>query len=106
MRFVKCLVKIRIFLIEQGKAYPELEDEKWLVKLMFLADNTSHLNELNLRLQDTGQKVMCLFELGRGFVSTLHVHTRDTKLKLFATLNTRRLSQWMTELMHLKLIST
>ena len=88
MRFVECLVKKRTFLIGQGKAYPELEDEKWLVKLMFFADITMHLNKLNLRLQDTGQKVMCLFELWKGFVSKLDVHTRDTKLKLFATLNT------------------
>ena len=87
MRFVECLAEIRTFLIRQRKAYPELEDEKWLVKLMFLADITTHLNELNLRLQDAGQKVMCRFELWKGFVSKLDVHTRDTKLKLFATLN-------------------
>ena len=92
MRFVECLVEIRIFLIGQRKLYPELEDKKWLVKLMFLADITTHLNELNLRLQETGQKVMCLFELWKGFVSKLDVHTRDTKLKLFATFNTRWLS--------------
>ena len=46
LRFVECLVEIRVFLISQGMAYPELEDEKWLVKLMFLADITTHLNEL------------------------------------------------------------
>ena len=40
LRFVECLVEIRAFLIGQGKAYPELEDEKWFVKLMFLADIT------------------------------------------------------------------
>ena len=28
LRFVECLVEIRAFLIGQGKAYPELEDEK------------------------------------------------------------------------------
>ena len=36
--FVECLVEIRAFLIGQGKAYPELEDEKWLIRVMFLAD--------------------------------------------------------------------
>ena len=77
LRFVKCLVEIRVFLIVQGKAYPELEDEKWLVKLMFLADITTHLNELNLRLQGTGQTVMCLFEVWKGFASKLDVYTRD-----------------------------
>ena len=62
-----------------------MEDEKWLVKLMFLADNTTHLNELSLRLQGTGQTVMCLFEVWKGFVSKLNVYTRDIQT---ATLNT------------------
>ena len=51
LRFVKCLVEIKAFLVGQGKVYPELEEENWLVKLMFLVDITMHLNELNLRLQ-------------------------------------------------------
>ena len=37
-------------LIGQGKTYPELEDEKWFVKLMFLVDIITHLNEFNLCL--------------------------------------------------------
>ena len=69
LRFVECLVEIRAILIGQGMAYPKLEDEKWLVKLIFLMDITTHLNELNLRLQGTGQTVMCLFEIWKGFVS-------------------------------------
>ena len=77
LRFVQCLVKIRAFLIEQEKAYSELEHEKWLVKLMFLMNVTTHLSELNLRLQGTGQSVMCLFELWKGFVSKLVVYTPD-----------------------------
>ena len=83
LRFVECLVKIRAFLIGQGKAYPELENEKWLVKLMFLVDITTHLNELNLRLQGTGQTVMCLFEVRKGFVSKLDVYTREIQAATF-----------------------
>ena len=45
LRFDECLVEIRVFLIGQGMAYFELEDGKWLVKLMFLADITTHLNK-------------------------------------------------------------
>ena len=63
IRFVECPIEIRAFLMGQGMAYPELEDKNWLVKLMFLVDITTHLNELNLRLQGTGQTVMCLFEV-------------------------------------------
>ena len=62
LRFVKCLVEIKAFLIGQGKAYPELEKENWLVKLMFLVDITMHLNELNLRLQSPGKTVIGLFK--------------------------------------------
>ena len=66
-RFVECLVKIR--------AYPKLEDEKWLAKLMFLVEITTHLNELNLCLQGVEQTVMYLFEVWKGFVSKLDVYT-------------------------------
>ena len=77
LRFVECLVEIKAFLIGQGKAYPELEEENWLVKLMFLVDITMHLNELNLRLQGPGKTVIGLFEAWKGFVAKLDVYTRD-----------------------------
>ena len=77
LKFVECLVEIRAFLIGQGMAYPKLEDEKWLVKLTFLVDITTHLNELHLRLQGTRQTVMYLFEVWEEFVSKLDVYTRD-----------------------------
>ena len=83
LRFVECLVEIRAFLMGQGKAYPELEDEKWLVKLMFLADITTHLNELNLCLHGTGQTVMGIFEVWKGFVFKLDVYTRDILIATF-----------------------
>ena len=60
LRIVECLVEIRAFLIGQRKVCPKLEDETWLVKLMFLTDINTHLNELNLRLQSTEQTVMSL----------------------------------------------
>lgn len=45
--------------------YPELEDEKWVVKLMFLTDITRHLTELNIRLQGAGQTVFDMFDTWR-----------------------------------------
>ena len=86
MRFVECLVETRAFSIGQRKAYPELQDETWLVKQMFPADIITHLNELNFCPQDAGQIVMCLFELRKGFVSKLDIRTRDIKQKLFSTI--------------------
>ena len=62
LRFVECLVEIKAVLIGQGKAYPELDEENWLVKLMFLVDITMHLNERNLRLQGPRKTVISLFE--------------------------------------------
>ena len=50
VRFVECLDKIKIFLSNQGNHYPEFNDEKWPVDLLFFTDITTHLNELNLRL--------------------------------------------------------
>ena len=83
LRFVECLIEKRVFFRGQGKAGPKLEDEKWLVKLRFLADITTHLNELNLHLQGAGKTVMCLFEVCKGFASKLDVYTRDIRIATF-----------------------
>ena len=87
MTFVECLVEVRAFLIGQGKADPELEDEKWLVKLTFLVDIATYPNELYLRLQGTGQTVMCVFEVWKGFVCKLDVYTRDIQSATFCIFN-------------------
>ena len=87
LTFVECLVEIRALLIGEEKADPELEDEKWLVKLTFLADITTHPNELYLRLQGTGQTGMCVFEVWKGFVSKLDVYTRDIQTATFCIFN-------------------
>ena len=88
LRFVKCLVEIKAFLIGQGKAYPELEEENCFVKLMFLVDITMHLNEHNLRLKGPGKAVIDLSEAWKDFVAKLDVYHGTFKLQLFATLNT------------------
>ena len=85
LRFVECLVEIKSFLIRQGKTYPELEEENWLVKLMFLVDITMHLNELNLCLQGSGKTVIGLFESWKGFVfvAKLDVFTLNMQTATF-----------------------
>jgi hypothetical protein len=40
-----------VFLDEKEKHFPELNDDTWLCKLLFLADITKHLNDLNVCLQ-------------------------------------------------------
>ena len=52
-------------------------------KTSFFADITTHLNELNLRLQGTDQTAVCFFELRKGFVSKLDVYTRNNRTTTF-----------------------
>ena len=54
-----------------------MNDDDWLCKLMFLADITIHLNDLNLRLQGQGQTVLELFEHWKGIASKLDIFCRD-----------------------------
>ena len=45
--------------------------------------NTTHLEQLNLRLQSTRQTVMCYFGVWKGFVSKLDVYSRDIRTATF-----------------------
>ncbi|KAF7651933.1 hypothetical protein LDENG_00103680 [Lucifuga dentata] len=64
-RFVECIDVIRAILAEKQLNYPDLTDETWLVKLMFLTDITGHLNTFNLQLQGAGQTVLPCLMCGR-----------------------------------------
>ncbi|XDV12097.1 hypothetical protein PO909_000834 [Leuciscus waleckii] len=76
-RFVSCFDAIKAFLAEKGQDYPELQDEEWVVKLMFLTDITGHLNELNLRLQGAGQTVLDMYDTWAAFVGKLTIFSSD-----------------------------
>jgi archaellum component FlaD/FlaE len=43
-RIISYLEAIKVFLDEKERHFPELNDEDWLCKLMFLADITTYLN--------------------------------------------------------------
>uniref|UniRef100_A0A3B1J491 SPIN-DOC-like zinc-finger domain-containing protein n=1 Tax=Astyanax mexicanus TaxID=7994 RepID=A0A3B1J491_ASTMX len=94
-RFVSCIDAIKVFLAEKGQQYPQLEDEKWIVKLFFLADITGHLNELNLRLQGAGQTVMDMFETWTAFVAKLAVFSGDIASSTFRYF--RHLREWSSQ---------
>ena len=83
LRFVEYLVEIKAFLIGQGNPYPKLLEENRLVKLMFLVDITTHLNELNLRLHGPRKTVIGLFEAWKDFVAQLDVYTWDIQTATF-----------------------
>ncbi|CAB4056916.1 unnamed protein product [Lepeophtheirus salmonis] len=55
--FVSCIGTIKVILAEKGQHYPRLEDKYWIMEVIFLADFTRHLNELNLRLEGAGKVV-------------------------------------------------
>ncbi|XP_063814316.1 general transcription factor II-I repeat domain-containing protein 2-like [Pseudophryne corroboree] len=50
-RFYDLRNEIKSFMESKTKCVPELDDENWLTDLAFLVDLTTHLNELNMRLQ-------------------------------------------------------
>lgn len=82
-RFVCCLEAIKMFLDEKQKRFPQLNDESWLLKLMFMTDINTHLNELNLKLQGQGQTVLDLFSYWKAFTMKLDIFTRDINIKAF-----------------------
>lgn len=78
--FVHYFDAIKAFLAEKSQTYPELEDEKWIMKLLFLADIMGHLNELNFRLRGAGQTVLGMFDTWRAFVGQLAVFSKDNAI--------------------------
>jgi hypothetical protein len=66
-RFVACFDAIQIFLVEIGENYPEFDDKKWFLKLLFLTDIMNHYNEFNKRLQGNGHTILKLFEEWKSF---------------------------------------
>ena len=85
VRFVECLDEIKIFLSNQGKYYPELNDEIWHVDLhvLFFTDITTHVNESNFCLQGAGQTVLNLFETWKSYVAKLDVYIQDVQSSTF-----------------------
>ena len=49
----------------------EFDDAEWIRDLAYLVDITSHLNELNSRLQKKGQLINCMFDHVKAFLVKL-----------------------------------
>ncbi|CAI9721104.1 Hypothetical predicted protein [Octopus vulgaris] len=60
-RFYKLRRKIGLFLTEKNTADSQLSDPSWLSKLSFLVNITSHMNELNLKLQGKNYLICDLY---------------------------------------------
>lgn len=78
-RFRQLLPEIKTFIQSKGEIVPELEDEKWLMKLAFLCDITEKLNELNLNLQGKDRTVIDMITLINTFKSQIQVQVSQLK---------------------------
>ncbi|XP_029657512.1 general transcription factor II-I repeat domain-containing protein 2A-like [Octopus sinensis] len=66
-RFYKLRSEIDIFLTSKNNYYPELSDLAWLSKLSFLVDVTTHMNELNLKLQGKENLICDFYRIIKAF---------------------------------------
>jgi len=73
-RFYHLREEIKLFMVMKEKPVPELSDANWLLDLAFLVDITTHLNELNTKLQGQDQLINNLND---------HIKSFQTKLKLW-----------------------
>ena len=73
-RFYSLLDEIKLFVEMKDHHVPELFDELWLQDFAFLVDITTHLNELNTKLQGKDQLVTHLYE---------HIEAFQVKLRLW-----------------------
>ena len=89
-RFCCLLDEIRDFMKScPGQYYQELDDKSWLIDLAFLADITSKLNELNLKLQGKGHNISDMISIVNAFENKLKlwiVHLNRNSLSHFPTL--------------------
>ena len=77
MRFVTCLVEVKLFLKEKDNKYPLLEDPDWLRKFYCMVAMTSHLNIPNKKMQGKGDTIVLLLEEVLLFQQKLSLFVRD-----------------------------
>lgn len=88
-RFVDCLDEIRTFMDDNKQNCSELTNVDWLIRLMFFTDFSSHLNELNTKLQGFGKSIDQAFDILKAFEKKLKIYKRDIEkeeLKYFQKL--------------------
>ncbi|GFV50879.1 general transcription factor II-I repeat domain-containing protein 2 [Trichonephila clavipes] len=61
-RFASFFPEIKAFLLEKGVHYPELIDDQWIQNFYFMVDFTSHINQLNCKLQGKGNLIFSILE--------------------------------------------
>jgi len=88
-RFYELRKEVTLFLKNKGKPVAEMEDESWLCDLAFLVDITTHMNDLNTKLQRQSQYANEMYGHIKGFMNKLRIwqaHIQDANLCHFPTL--------------------
>ena len=70
-RFYDLKDQVSVFMNMKDKPMPELDNPAWMCDLAFLVDVTTHLNELNTKLQTQGQLAHELYGHVRSFQNKL-----------------------------------
>ena len=76
-RFASLLPEIKVFLLEKGVHYPELTNDQWIQNFYFMVDVTSHLNQLNRKLQGKGNTIFSMLEEVISFENKLSLFAQD-----------------------------
>ncbi|XP_041442018.1 general transcription factor II-I repeat domain-containing protein 2-like [Xenopus laevis] len=87
-RFYDLRHEVKSFMVSKAKCVPELDDENWLTGLAFLVDLTSHLNDLNMRLQGKNQLINTMFQGITAFQTKLKLWEDQIKANNFMHFNT------------------
>ena len=72
------------FMQQKGQSIPEFQDNEWLCDFAFLIDITSHLNELNTRLQGKDQLISMMFDHIKCFKIKLRLWESQFRVKNYA----------------------
>ncbi|XP_029654144.1 general transcription factor II-I repeat domain-containing protein 2-like [Octopus sinensis] len=83
-RFYKLRSEIDIFLTSKNNYYPELSDLAWLSKLSFLVDVTTHMNELNLKLQEKENLICDFYRIIKAFRQKLMLFGSQLGVRQFS----------------------
>ena len=97
--------EIQTFMELKGHPIPEFLDDEWLSDFAFLIDITSHLNELNARLQGKGQLISKMFDHVNAFQVKLRLWESQFKVKNYVHFPTISMHKVTDTEKYVKLIS-
>ena len=89
LRFYYLRKEISLFLADKNKANPILSNPGWMSKLSFLINITSHINDLNLKLQRKENLICGLYGIVNGFrrkLYCLNLNWKSETYRIFSAL--------------------